>query len=239
MTTTQSLDASGASSFRTGLQHGIPILLGYVPVGFSYGVVAQQAGLSPLEAVLMSIVVFAGASQFAAAGMLAQAATMASIVGMTFLVNLRHTLFSAALAPRLRGARTSRLGLAAFWLTDEVFAVAQARMSRVSGPLAYVLGLEMIAYSSWVVASLGGAMSGAALTRMGDFGLGYALPAMFIALVVVQIGERWRRDVAVALVAGGASLGLKLAGLDGVNVLLAALAGAALGVMLECFGRRS
>lgn len=236
----QHVGTPAAASFRLGLRHAFPIVLGYLTVGFSYGVVAQQAGLSALEALLMSLLVFAGASQFAAAGMLAQAAGTAAIVGTTFLVNLRHLLFSAALAPRLREKRASRLAPVAFWLTDEVFAIAQARLATVPAPVPYVLGLEALAYSSWALASLAGAFSGAALSGIGEFGLEYALPAMFIAILAVQIGKGWRREVAVALVAGALSLALKLAGLGRVNVLLAALAGAALGVVMESWsGRRS
>lgn len=228
------------SSFRVGLRHGVPIVLGYVPVGFSFGVVAQQAGLSWAEALLMSLVVFAGASQFAAVALLSQAAGVAAVVGTTFLVNLRHMLYGAALAPRLRESRASRLAPAAFWLTDEVFAVAQARLEEVPRPLPYVLGLEAAAYSSWALGTVLGALAGAALAAVGRFGLEYALVAMLLAILVLQVGkERWRRDVAVAVVAGGLSLGLALAGVKGLNVLVAALAGAGLGVVMESWSGRA
>lgn len=228
------------SSFRVGLRHGAPIVLGYLPVGFSFGVVAQQAGFSWAEALLMSLVVYAGASQFAAVALLSQAAGVLAVVATTFLVNLRHALYGAALAPRLRETRPSRLVPAAFWLTDEVFAVAQARLEEAPRPLPYVLGLEAAAYSSWALGTLGGALGGAALAGVGGLGLEYALVAMLVALLALQVGRaRWRREVVVAVVAGGLSLALALAGVRGLNVLVAALAGAAVGVVMESWSGRA
>lgn len=231
--------APARESFRMGVRQALPIVLGYLPIGLSYGVVAQQSGLSPLEALLMSVIVYAGAAQFAASGMLAQGAALPSIVGATFLLNLRHLLFSAALAPRLAEKRVPRLALAAFWVTDEVFAVAQTAIDDAPRPIWYVWGLGLTAYSSWGAASFAGATIGQSLSGFGDLGLDYALPAMFLALLVLQLGSRHRAGTAVAIVAGLLSLGLRAIGWRDIHVLLATLAGAAVGMVLEWYGRKS
>ncbi|EKP95741.1 AzlC family ABC transporter permease [Thermaerobacter subterraneus] len=225
-------------AFARGLVAGMPIVAGYLPIGLAYGVVAVQAGLTPLEALAMSVLVFAGSAQFAAAGMMAAGAATATLVATTFLINLRHVLFGAALAPRLAERRWGRLALAAFGLTDEVFAVAQATLEGVARPWPYLLGLEVAAYASWCGASWLGAWIGDALTGLGDWGLDYALPAMFLALIALQLGGRVGRGLVVALVAAGVSLALGAAGWPHWRVLGAAVAGSAVGVVMDRCARR-
>ncbi|HEY8394425.1 MAG TPA: AzlC family ABC transporter permease [Thermaerobacter sp.] len=226
-------------AFVRGLVQGLPIVAGYLPIGFAYGVIAAQSGLSPLEALAMSLIVFAGSAQFAAVGLLAGAASAGTLVATTFLINLRHALFGAALAPRLGERRLGRLALAAFGLTDEVFAVAQATLGSVNAPLAYLYGLEVAAYTSWCAASWLGATLGEALRGVEGWGLDYALPAMFLALIALQLGERRARGLLVAGVAAAVSLWLGEAGWARFQVLGAALVGSAVGVLAEWYGTRS
>ncbi|WP_460039477.1 AzlC family ABC transporter permease [Thermaerobacter litoralis] len=232
--------AGQRGAFARGLVAGLPIVAGYLPIGLAYGVVAVQAGLTPLEAVAMSLLVFAGSAQFAAAGMLAAGAATASLVVTTFLINLRHVLFGAALAPRLGERRWGRLALAAFGLTDEVFAVAQATLDGAPRPWPYLLGLEVAAYVAWCGASAAGALIGDALAGLADWGLDYALPAMFLALIALQLGGRMGRGLVVAGVAAAVSLGLGALGWTHWRVLGAALAGSAVGVVMDrCASRCS
>lgn len=114
------------TSWQRGLSQAAPIVLGYLPIGFAYGVLAGKAGLSPYSAVLMSVLVYAGASQFIAAGLFAASALPWTIVVTTFVVNLRHALMSASLAPHLRAWRPRALAAFAYQLTDETFAVHSA-----------------------------------------------------------------------------------------------------------------
>ncbi|WP_148235716.1 AzlC family ABC transporter permease [Thermaerobacter marianensis] len=225
------------SAFGRGLLAGLPIVAGYLPIGLAYGVVAVQAGLTPSEALAMSLLVFAGSAQFAAAGMLAAGAATGTLVATTLLINLRHVLFGAALAPRLGERRWGRLALVAFGLTDEVFAVAQATLGGVAQPWPYLLGLEVAAYASWCGASWLGAVIGDALEGLAGWGLDYALPAMFLALIALQLGGRPARGLLVAAVAAGVSLALGALGWRHWQVLGAALAGSAVGVGVErCAG---
>ena len=216
----------------TGISQAIPIVLGYVPIGLAYGVLAQKAGLSALNTLLMSLLVYAGSAQLIAVGLFAAGAPPVSIILTTFVVNLRHLLFSAAVAPFLR--RWGKLQLAAFAyeLTDETFAVHSARFASEGVPgCAEVFATNVTAQVAWVLGTALGILVGRVIADVKPLGLDYALPAMFIALLVLQVRDRVQ--VAVALLAGTASVGLLLAGLDQWNVIVATVIVATIGVMLE------
>ena len=99
---------SDASVFWTGARLGIPVILGYIPVGIAYALIARQAGFSVLETCMMSVFVYAGASEMMAAGMYAQGAGIAAIVLTTFILNLRHFIMSACVIAR-KSARSRSL----------------------------------------------------------------------------------------------------------------------------------
>ena len=110
-------------AFSRGVAAGWPICLGYAPIGLAFGVLAQKAGLTPLEIGLMSVIVFAGSSQFIAVSMLSGGASMVSIVATAFVVNLRHFLMSSALAVYLKNSDRKKLTFFSYGITDESFAV--------------------------------------------------------------------------------------------------------------------
>lgn len=126
LSSTNRAESPLVSAFRQTL----PIILGYVPVGFAYGVLAQKSGLSGINTILMSLLVFAGSAQLIAVGLFAAKAAPLAIVATTFVVNLRHLLMSAALAPYLRGWSKSRLALFSYQLTDETFALHVGRFAK-------------------------------------------------------------------------------------------------------------
>src|SRR5690606_38686505 len=111
--------------FRKGLQTGFPIVLGYIPVALTYGVLAVQSGLSVLELTLMSVLVYAGASQFMGVNMIAASATVVEIVVATFVLNFRHFIMSLSFMNEVRDriSLRGRIGLS-LGLTDEAFAVS-------------------------------------------------------------------------------------------------------------------
>jgi predicted branched-subunit amino acid permease len=115
--------------FKDGLSAGWPICLGYLPIGLTFGVLAQKAGLSPIQIGLMSILVFAGSSQFITVSMISAGASAAAIITTTFVVNLRHVLMSSALAVFLRSAHRGLLALCACGVTDGSFAVNLPRFN--------------------------------------------------------------------------------------------------------------
>ena len=117
---------SGIRPSRAAISEGWPVLLTSVVIGATYGVIARQSGHSLIEASGSSLIIFAGAAQFAAVGLLANGATPPEVAISVLLINLRHLLMAASLRPFLAGASLpKRLGLA-YILTDEAFAMASA-----------------------------------------------------------------------------------------------------------------
>jgi len=219
--------------WQRGLTQVLPIVLGYIPIGFAYGVLAQEAGLSPRNTVLMSLIVYAGASQFIAAGLFASGISPLAVVLTTFVANLRHLLMSASLAPYVRRWRKPLLAAFAYQVTDETFAVHAARFASTPGPVnrAEVFCVNLVAQAAWVFGGWLGIVGGQVIPDPRPWGLDYALSAMFIALLVLQIKNRIQ--VGVALLAGGLAVGLALLGLDQWAVVVSTIVGATIGVLWE------
>ena len=129
--------------FRAGVRAGLPIVLGYVPIGVAYAIIARQSGLSTLETVLMSLLVYGGASQMMAAGMIAQGAAAAAIVLAVFVLNLRHLIMSLCVNNRIREGGLGWRLLGSYWVTDESFALFTT--SETGGSLWYFLGMASAA----------------------------------------------------------------------------------------------
>lgn len=211
-----------------GVSRASPIVLGYVPIGIAFGVLAQQAGVAPLNALLMSVIVFAGSAQLIAVGMIAADAPPASIVLTTFVVNLRHLLMSAALSPHLRCWRLPEIARFSFELTDETFALHSTRFAAGQPAKIESFASNATAHAAWVFGSWIGVALGTVIGNVEALGLDYALPAMFIALLVLQIEDR--RQVIVAVLTGGLALALQQVGFDQWSVIVATVIGATIGL---------
>jgi 4-azaleucine resistance transporter AzlC len=223
--------------WSVGTNQALPIVLGYVPIGIAYGILAQKAGISPANTLLMSVIVFAGSSQLIAVGLFAAGVPPLSIILTTFVVNLRHMLMSAAVAPYLKRWRKVELAAFAYELTDETFAVHSARFASYGPNRAEVFTTNIIAQAAWILGTWLGIMVGGLIRDPKPLALDYALPAMFIALLVMQIKDRVQ--IAVALLTGTLAVGLLLAGVNQWNVMLATLVGATLGVGIEKWIKKS
>ena len=220
-----------SSELVRGILQAMPVVMGYIPVGFAYGVLAGQAGLTLFSTLLMSLIVYAGSSQLIAAGLFAAGTPMLSIVFTTFIVNLRHLLMSAAVAPALsRWSQWQRL-LFATELTDETFAIHSMQFANEMPSKARVFAVNVTSQLSWIFGSWLGFFAGSKLTNIEAYGLDYALPAMFVALLLLQI--RHRRMVYVALFSGAVSVALFLLGAKTGSVILATVIAATFGVWLE------
>ena len=212
---------------QSGARRALPVVLGYLPVGFAFGVLAVHNGLAPGPAVLMSCLVYAGSSQLIAAGLIGAGAPVLSIVATTFVVNLRHLLMSAALAPWLARVPRIRLILFGFELTDETFALHSREQSLGQPPvMAELFACNAAAQLSWVSGTALGAFSGELLGDTRPFGLDFTLAAMFIALLAPQC--RSRLHLLAAMAAAGLSLALTLAGADRWATLIATVVTACL-----------
>jgi 4-azaleucine resistance transporter AzlC len=214
-----------------GMIQALPIVLGYIPVGFAYGVLAQKAGLSAFNTILMSIIVYAGSAQLIAVGLVSSGLAPLSIIITTFIVNLRHMLMSAALSPHLQSWRKRELAAFAHEVTDESFALHATRMDEGPQPKAETFAVNVTAQVSWVLGTALGVFGGQLIADIEPFALDYALPAMFIALLVMQLKNKVQ--VLVAVLAGGLSLGFYLIGFQQWYVIVATVLAATMGVVLE------
>lgn len=221
---------SAGRAFLLGVRALLPLLLGVAPFGVIYGVVALQAGIPPLAAVLMSSLVFAGSAQFLLAQLIGVGAPLLLMLGAVAVLNLRHALYSASVAPLL-GHLPRRWKFAlAYLLTDEAYAAAIPHLLDPAHRAVrhwLLLGSGMALWSGWQLSTLAGVLLGKSLPA--DLPLDFALPLTFIAIVVPLIRDRAR--LAAALVAGLAAV--LAAGLPyKLGLFAAALAGLAAGVLL-------
>ncbi len=173
---------SAAGLFFTGMRHGIPVVFGYIPVGIAYGVAALEAGFSPLETCLMSLMVYSGSGQVLGVSMTAQGASLAAILIATFLINFRYFIMSACIFNRLPALGTAGRIAGSFFVVDETFAIfttADSRLARVS----YLAGIITLTYSSWFCGAVIGVAAHSLLPQWVAAALGIALYALFIAIV--------------------------------------------------------
>ncbi len=229
--TTTPAPPAGPSVLGTALTQTLPIAMGYVPVGMAYGVLAGKAGLGALNVLAMSLLVYAGSAQLVAVGLFAAGASGLAVAATTLAVNLRHLLFSAAMAPLLSGWRKRELAFFAFELTDESFALHAARFGRGDRDRRVTLAINVLAQASWVAGTALGVALGDIVGDGRALALDFALPGMFLALLAGQLKGRSHVAAAVA----GAALSLAAAGwgASGFATLGAGLAGAALGMGVE------
>ena len=199
-------DITPWDEMRRGFTEILPMLLGAIPFGMLYGALAAQKGLSPLETVLMSTLVYAGGAQFIAIDMWATPTPVAAIVAATLMVNARHLLMGAALQPHLGGLpRPARIGFVAIH-SDETWAVALQRTSRGRRlSLGYVIGLVVPFYLQWPVAGYVGNVFGGLVKDPARYGADFVFTAVFLCLIVgLWQGRRSAPPVVAAALAASA-----------------------------------
>lgn len=219
--------------FFTGVRDTFPLMLGAFPFGLIYGALAVTAGLSKGAAMAMSAFVFAGSSQFIAVGLVAAQAPVVIIILTTFIVNLRHMLYSATLLPYLKSLPQKWRIPLAFWLTDETFAVAVHRYQRKESPeLAhwYQLGSSVAMYLNWQLWSYVGLVLGNKIPDASNWGLDVAMPVTFIGMIIPFV-KSWPMGICV-LTAGAASL-MTLALPYKLGIMVSAFVGIAAGLVAE------
>lgn len=217
--------------FLKGVIDELPILLGVVPFGLIFGALAVHNGLTPFEAQSTSYIIFAGSAQFIAVQLLGANASVAVILMVVFVVNIRHALYSASVAPYISHLKPFWKHVLAYFLTDEAYVVAITNYEK-HGVSAfrhwYFLGAGVTLWVSWQASTLVGILLGAGIGE--NWPVGFALPLTFIALVVP--GLKSRPAVLAAVTAG-------LIGLLTVHfpyktgLLLAAFCGIAVGLLAE------
>jgi 4-azaleucine resistance transporter AzlC len=200
--------------------------------GFVYGLSAREAGFSPIEAIAMSLIVFGGASQFAAVGYVASGLAWPAIVLLTGLLNARHLLYSAALAPWLRDVPFARRAVAAHLLTDESFALSVAHFRRVGRTDEWGYWIAAIASTAipWNLATAAGVMLGGQIPDPSRFGVDIIFPAAMIGLSVGLITGR--RELVAAVVGAGVGVVVALLSSPAVGIVAGGLVGPAVGLLV-------
>lgn len=219
-----------------GVKRALPIVLGYVPIGFAYGVLAGKSGLSDVNTLVMSLLVFAGSAQFIGVGLFAGGTGAAAVILTTFVVNLRHMLMAASLTPYLSGWKKRYLAFFSFQLTDETFALHSSAPGTLQKSMPEVLSLNITAQLSWVVGTILGIVASSLIGDVKPLGLDYALAAMFIGLLVAQCTSYVH--VITAFFSGVIATSLYLAGWQQFHIILATIVGATLGLGVEQWTKR-
>lgn len=220
-------------AIRDGMLGAWPICLGYLAIGLAFGVIAQKAGLHPLEIGCMSLLVYAGSSQFIAVSMLSAGAGFFAIVITTFTVNLRHLLMSSSISTYVRGLGHGWLSVFAYGVTDESFALNVANFRERDWDWRRALVLNQTSNLAWIGSTVAGGYGGQFIPA-GAFGIDYALVAMFICLLIFQI--RGPFYAVIALISGLAAVLLSLIIPGNAYIFIASTAAATLGVILKRFG---
>jgi 4-azaleucine resistance transporter AzlC len=220
-------------SFQNGSIAALPIMLGYFPIAFSFGVAATRAGFSGIDAFALSLIIYAGASQFLALALLTSGAPVLVSTFTLIAMNLRHVLYGPALMRQAGDVASTRFAWAwAFGLTDEVFGQALGAMARGQRfSEAYMFGLGVGAYASWLAGTMVGALAGGgALAGWPAIsaGLGFMLPSLFLALLLSILS---RRQLPIIVVAGAVTVAGTLAISATSGILLGMLGGAISGVL--------
>ena len=209
-----------------GARDVAPIALAAAVIGMSFGILARDAGMGVVAPIVMSLTTFAGSAQMAAATVMNDGGAVAAAVAAAVLLNLRYVAIGVSVAPSLRGRRARRLAEAQL-ATDESWAISQdgGRVNRER-----LLGAGLVLLLSWTAGTTAGVLGGSALGDPATYGFDAMFPALFLALLAGQLGDRRARPPALA----GALIALVLTPLapPGIPIVVAA-AGAVLGLRPE------
>jgi len=230
-----SISAKKNRDFCMGLRHGIPIALGYLSVSFSFGIAAVSQGIDWWIAVLISMTNLTSAGQVAGLSIIVSGGTMIEMALAQLVINLRYALMSLSLSQKVSKNFTSlHRAVAAFGMTDEIFAVASSRDTRISPP--YMYGLILLPFLGWTGGTFLGSIAGTLLPDVLCAVFGLAIYGMFIALIIPPA-----RDsigvCSVVLLAAGCSCALRYIPVffgvsTGFSIIISAVLASLIGALL-------
>lgn len=221
------------SEVLAATRDSLPIWVGVTPFGLLFGLLGRQTELSIWGTLSMSAFVFAGSAQFISVGLLQASASYPLIILTTLVVNLRHLLYGASLAPHLRQLNPAWQRLLAFGLTDESYAITITRYARGDDSPNrhwYFLAANANIFVCWLLSTTAGILLGDRLGDPAALGLDFALSATFIGLLIPHVRDR--SGLAVIIVAGATAL--VAGGLPGkLDLLLAAVIAPSMGLLFD------
>ncbi|MDA8221621.1 AzlC family ABC transporter permease [Desulfosporosinus sp.] len=180
-----------AEEVWVALRECTPVVLGVVPFGITCGIMGLTAKMSGIETILMSVFVFAGASQFIGITMLGAGITGWGILMLTtLLVNLRHLIMGSSLAPYMVRLPFPLQAFLAFFLTDEAYALTISRIHKARYSVPYQLTVSIVLYLVWVLATITGVVLGGYISDPLTWGLDFAMPATFLVLLIPLLADR-------------------------------------------------
>jgi 4-azaleucine resistance transporter AzlC len=216
-----------------GVSAAWPICLVYIAAGLAFGVIAQKAGISPVEIFFMSLFVYAGSSQFIAAAMIGEGVTAIPIILTTFVVNLRHLLMSSSLSAHLKYLDVKKLSLFAYGVTDESFAVNLFRFKNGDWDWKRALVVNHVSNATWIASTVAGGYGGQFIPA-GAFGIDYSLTAMFLCLLVFQLRDKMH--ILIAIISGVLAVFLSILIPGNSYIVAASVIAATVGVLFSRSG---
>jgi 4-azaleucine resistance transporter AzlC len=224
--------------FVSGAKAIMPVSLALIPFAVAFGATAMGSGLSTLEALAMSVFVFAGAAQLAAIPLMSAGTSVAVVVLTVLVINLRLTLYSASLAPHFRRLPLAWKGLLSYLLTDQAYAATitrfDDRQTEEPDKRWYYLGVALAIWVTWQAATMLGVFLGSWASE--GWSLDFVLPLIFIALALPAIKDRM--TAAAALSAGGTAVFAAAMPLN-IGLITAALVGVLGGLVAESVAERT
>jgi 4-azaleucine resistance transporter AzlC len=220
--------------FRQGIVKMAPMVLGAIPFGIAYGILAVQGGLTIGETLLMSIVVFAGASQFMAVGMFSAGVGWPTIVLSTFLINVRHLVMGLSISPYLSQTPPGWQRMIAFGMTDEAYLASithYREQDAEQGNPHFLLAAGLSMYTVWFLSCVVGAIAGHSIADPLKWGLDFAMPATFLTMLLPEVVSK--RLLAVVAVAASSAVGAYVLIPGKWYIIIAVVVGTATGVVLE------
>lgn len=229
-------ESTRRAEFIRGAKDTIPMMVGAAPFGLIFGVIAIDAGLTPQAVMGFSSIVFAGSAQFIAAKLFADGLGIGLIIFTTFVVNLRHALYSASLGPYMKDFSQKWMLPLAFWLTDETYAVVINNYP-TDAPYKrwYHLGSSLSMYTNWQIWTIFGLIAGTQLEGIADLGLEFALVVTFIGIVIPMLTTR--PMLLTAFVAGFVSILARNIPNNG-GLMVASLVAIVVGILAEYYLER-
>ncbi len=219
-------EVSTKQQVKNGLRAASSMMLGYLPLGFTVGVIALRYGVHPHTALSMSALIYAGSSQLMAMELLYSGQPLFSILLTVFICNLRHLLMSASLAPHVRSFSRPQRSMFAFGLCDEAFAIHASQLPQ--RPLSFIEGIttNLALYGALLLGTAVAVYSGASEVLLRQMGLDYAPIAMFVVMLVMLIEDRLQ--LASAALCGILAVGLRQSPAATWSLVLATAIGATL-----------
>lgn len=228
---------SNTDKFKEGIMVSLPIVIGYIPIAMAFGLLAKNTQISFRDTSLLSILVYAGASQFMALDLIGAGVSTGSIILATFLLNLRHMMMSASLAVDFDNIPKKLLPIVGFGITDETFSVISFNKEKIN--IVFVLTLIILSYSSWVIGTMVGYAIGEILPVALQSSLSIGLYAMFAALLSPEI-KRSRNILVLSIISIFVYIILFYSNIftSGWDIILGIIISSALGVMFFSKGNR-